>query len=62
MINDISLFDCTIREAGYQTGWYFDKKFVCDWYKLLVEARVDYMELGFFHDMAAAPNTGIYRY
>jgi len=62
MINDISLFDCTIREAGYQTGWFFDKKFVCDWYKLLVEARVDYMELGFFHDMEADPNKGIYRY
>jgi len=62
MINDISLFDCTIRESGYQTGWHFDKKFVCDWYKLLVEARVDYMELGFFHNIEADPNMGIYRY
>jgi len=25
MINDISLFDCTIRESGYQTGWHFEK-------------------------------------
>ena len=62
MINDLNIIDCTIREAGYQTGWHFDKKFVCDWYKLLVEARVDVMELGFFHNKEADPNKGIYRY
>jgi hypothetical protein len=26
MLDCISLVDCTIRESGYQTGWYFDKK------------------------------------
>jgi len=62
MISDITLTDCTLREAGYQTGWHFDTKFVRDWYKLLVEARVDYMELGFFHNEDSAPGGGIYRY
>jgi 4-hydroxy 2-oxovalerate aldolase len=62
VISDMKLVDCTIREAGYQTGWFFDKKFVCDWYRLLVGARVDYMELGFFHDEKSDPGKGIYRY
>jgi len=62
MISDIKLFDCTIRESGYQTGWYFDSEFIREWYQLLNGAGVDYMELGFFHDQDADPNRGIYRY
>ncbi len=24
MIDNITLFDCTAREVGYQTGWFFE--------------------------------------
>ncbi|MBT4730702.1 pyruvate carboxyltransferase, partial [Candidatus Woesearchaeota archaeon] len=62
MLENISLVDCTIREAGYQTGWHFDNKFVANWYQFLLSQKVDYMELGFFHSMEHDPGKGVYRY
>lgn len=62
MINGIKIFDCTIREVGYQTGWHFDDKFVRDLYKFAQGKGIDYLELGFFHNEEADPNKGIYRY
>lgn len=48
MIGNITIFDCTFREAGYQTGWFFDKDFCIDYYKFAQAAGIDYLELGFF--------------
>ena len=62
MINNITLFDCTLRESGYQTGWFFDTKFVHDIYSFTLGKGIDYLELGFFHNQEADPNKGIYRY
>lgn len=62
MINNITLFDCTLRESGYQTGWFFDNKFVHDMYSFTLGKGIDYLELGFFHNQEADPNRGIYRY
>lgn len=62
MLNNITLFDCTLREAGYQTGWYFDKKFARDVYRFAHGKGIDYIELGFFHDMEADPGRGVFRY
>lgn len=62
MVKNITLFDCTLREAGYQTGWYFDKKFVTDLYRFAHGKGIDYLELGFFHNIDADPNRGIFRY
>jgi len=62
VLENISLVDCTIREAGYQTGWYFDNKFITNWYQFLLSQKVDYMELGFFHSMEHDPDKGMYRY
>ena len=62
MLEDINVVDCTIREAGYQTGWYFDNKFVANWYQFLLSQKIDYMELGFFHSTDHDPGKGIYRY
>ena len=62
MINNLKIFDCTIREVGYQTGWYFDDKFVRDLYKFAQGKGIDYVELGFFHNVEADPNRGNYRY
>lgn len=62
MLENISVVDCTIREAGYQTGWYFDKKFVAAYYQFLLSQKIDYMELGFFHSIDHDPEKGFYRY
>ena len=55
MMDGITLFDCTVREAGYQTGWFFDETFLCDYYRFAEAAGFDYMELGFFHNPEADP-------
>lgn len=62
MLNGITLFDCTIREVGYQTGWYFDPGFLRDYYRFLAAVGFDYMELGFFHNEEADPGRGPCRY
>ena len=60
MIGNITIFDCTFREAGYQTGWFFDKDFCIDYYKFAQAAGIDYLELGFFHNKEADPNRGYF--
>lgn len=62
MFNDITLFDCTIREVGYQTGWFFDPGFLRDYYRFLASVGFDYMEIGFFHREEADPGRGPSRY
>ena len=62
MIANMKVFDCTLREVGYQTGWYFDKKVAQDIYRFAEARHIDYIELGFFHSEAADPNRGDFRY
>jgi 4-hydroxy 2-oxovalerate aldolase len=62
MIKGIKIFDCTLREVGYQTGWYFDTTFARDVYKFAQGKGVDYVELGFFHSEEADPGKGDFRY
>lgn len=62
MIANMKVFDCTLREVGYQTGWYFDKKVVQDIYRFAESRHIDYIELGFFHNEEADPNRGDFRY
>ncbi len=62
MINGITLFDCTVREVGYQTGWFFEQQFLRDYYRFIEAAGFDYMELGFFHNPEADPGRGVTRY
>ena len=62
MVNGIELFDCSIREIGYQTGWNFTEKTVRDIYNFAQGKGIDYVELGFFHDEKADPGRGIFRY
>ena len=62
MLNNVTIFDCTLRELGYQTGWFFDSEFILDSYKLAQGKGIDYIEIGFFHDQSADSGRGIYRY
>lgn len=62
MFKETKVFDCTIREVGYQTGWYFNKEFIRDMYRFSIGKGVDYIELGFFHNMESDPGKGQYRY
>lgn len=62
MIANMKVFDCTLREVGYQTGWYFDKNVVQNIYRFAEARHVDYIELGFFHNESADPDRGAFRY
>ena len=62
MIGNLQIFDCSIREIGYQTGWNFSEKTVRDIYNFAQTRGIDYVELGFFHNEQADPNRGIFRY
>ena len=62
MINNMRIFDCTLREVGYQTGWFFSEKTVRDIYKFAQGKGIDYVELGFFHNVEADPGRGCFRY
>lgn len=56
------IFDCTLREAGYQTGWFFDEDFCHDLYRFAQGKGIDYIELGFFHNPEKDPGRGMFRY
>ena len=62
MINGVTIFDCSLREIGYQTGWNFTTKTVRDIYRFAQGKGIDYVELGFFHNIEADPGRGIFRY
>ena len=58
----IITFDCTLREAGYQTGWFFNQQFCRDLYTFGQSKGIDYIELGFFHSPEHDPGRGLFRY
>lgn len=62
MINNLKIFDCSLREIGYQTGWFFSEKTVRDLYKFAQGKCIDYVEIGFFHNIEANPGCGPFRY
>jgi len=58
----VTTFDCTLREVGYQTGWFFDDSFCRDIYHFARGNGIDYLELGFFHNPEHDPGRGNFRY
>jgi len=44
---EIKVIDCTIRDGGLMNKWQFDYTFVKNVYNSLIEAGVDYMEIGY---------------
>jgi 4-hydroxy 2-oxovalerate aldolase len=47
---EIKVLDCTIRDGGLMNDWHFDKALVRDVFHGLVQAGVDYVELGYRAD------------
>ncbi len=43
----VKVLDCTIRDGGICNNWYFDHRLVNMVFKALVEANIDYMEVGY---------------
>ena len=49
-MREIKLFDCTIRDGGYVNDWNFGHDNLISIYERLIDADVDYIELGFLDD------------
>lgn len=49
---EIKVLDCTIRDGGLMNNWEFPREMVREVYKGLVDAGVDYVELGYRADKA----------
>jgi 4-hydroxy 2-oxovalerate aldolase len=50
---EIKVIDCTLRDGGLMNKWQFTDEFVIAVYKALVEAGVDYMEIGYLSSETA---------
>jgi len=50
---EIKVIDCTIRDGGLMNKWQFSDEFVKAVYNGLVEAGVDYMEIGYLSSESA---------
>lgn len=50
---EIKVIDCTVRDGGLMNKWQFDDTFVRNVYNSLVEAGVDYMEIGYLSSESA---------
>jgi 4-hydroxy 2-oxovalerate aldolase len=44
---EIKVIDCTVRDGGLMNKWQFEDTFVKNVYNSLIEAGVDYMEIGY---------------
>ena len=44
---NIKILDCTLRDGGYVNDWEFGKDTIKSIIKNLIEAKIDYIEVGF---------------
>lgn len=50
---EIKVIDCTVRDGGLMNKWQFDDSFVRTVYASLIQAGVDYMEIGYLSSKSA---------
>ena len=51
-----NLLECTLRDGGYITGWHFEDNMIKDTVKKLIEANLDFVELGYLNNSASERN------
>lgn len=64
----MKILDCTLRDGGYYTKWYFEEQFVAKYIAIIKNISVDIVELGYLNtdddgngDFYALTNTEIMR-
>ena len=45
--NKINLLDCTLRDGGYYNNWFFEKKLINEYLRVMNLINIDYVEIGF---------------
>lgn len=53
----VSLLECTLRDGGYVTSWHFEEKVIKDMIQGLVDAGLDYIEVGYLNHKAYETGT-----
>ena len=48
-MSNLKLLDCTLRDGGYITSWYFGEKNIYKLAKGLTDAKLDYVEVGYLN-------------
>lgn len=59
-MKNIKLLDCTLRDGGYINNWDFGRHTIKDILKKLVEAEVDYAEVGFLRNCEYDPDKSLF--
>ena len=54
-MNDFKILDCTLRDGGYYTDWYFNKSLVRDLVKSLDNSGVEIIEMGYKSPIKGGP-------
>lgn len=56
-MSKFTLLECTLRDGGYITGWNFKDEMIRDTVKCLIEANLDYVEIGYLNRNATSSDS-----
>ncbi len=60
-MDKFNLLECTLRDGGYITGWHFDDEMIKDTVKTLIDAKLDFVEIGYLNNSANQSNMTQFR-
>ena len=55
-MDKFNLLECTLRDGGYITGWHFEDDMIKDTIKTLIDANLDFVEVGYLNNSASQNN------
>lgn len=55
-MDKFNLLECTLRDGGYITGWHFDDDMIKETVQNLVDAKLDFVEVGYLNNAANQNN------
>lgn len=55
-MDKFNLLECTLRDGGYITGWHFEDDMIKDTIKGLIDANLDFVEVGYLNNAANQNN------
>lgn len=56
-MNKYNLLDCTLRDGGYITSWRFQDEMIKETVQTLLDAKLDFIEVGYLNKKAKGNNT-----
>lgn len=55
-MSKFNLLECTLRDGGYITNWYFSEKMMKETVETLIDAGLDYIEVGYLNNSITEKN------